>query len=228
MKQSNSNSLRSLKALIMQRINNAPQGSVWTPEDFLEYADRQTVDKILQRLVISGELRRISRGLYDKARNNLLTGKTTAADYRKVIEAIERKSHVRILIDGITAANDLGLTNAVPAHIVIRTDGRVRPIQLGNLVIEFKLTAASKLYWAGRPAMRIVQALHWVHEGIKHDEQITQGVRNKLLAWLRKSPQRKEICEDLQKGLNAMPLWMRRWIEELLAALKPRTGKSSL
>jgi hypothetical protein len=96
---------------------------------------------------------------------------------------------------------------------------------VANLVIEFKLTAASKLYWAGHPAMRIVQALHWVHEGIKNDGQITQEVRNKLLAWLKKSPQRKEICEDLQKGLNAMPLWMRRWIEELLVALKPRTGK---
>ena len=226
MKQPNSDFSQSLKVLIMQRINKAFQGSVWTPEDFLDYADRHAVDKALQRLVMIGELRRISRGLYDRPRKNLLTGKFSAADYRKVIEAIERKSHVRILIDGITAANDLGLTNAVPAHIIIRTDGRVRPIQLDNLVIEFKLTAASKFYWAGRPAMRIVQALHWIHEGIKSDEQMTQEVKNKLLGWLKKSIQRKEICEDLRTGLHTMPLWMRRWIEEFLIALEPSAGKS--
>ena len=28
------------------------------------------------------------------------------------------------------------------------------------MVIEFKQTAPSKLYWAGRPAMRIVQTAH--------------------------------------------------------------------
>lgn len=226
MAQLNLNSLQSLKILIMERIKNASQGSVWTPEDFLDYADRHAVDKALQRLVKSGELRRISRGLYDKPRKNLLTGKSAVADYGKVIEAIERKRHMRILIDGITAANDLGLTNAVPAHIVIRTDCRVRPIKLDNLVIEFKLTTASKLYWAGHPAMRVVQALYWVHDGIKNDGQITQEIRNKLLAWLRESRQRKEICEDLQKGLNTMPLWMRRWVEELLLALQPSIGKS--
>lgn len=210
----------------MRRINHSPKGSVWTPEDFLEYADRHAVDKALQRLVKSGELRRISRGLYDKLRINLLTGKPAVADYRKVIEAIESKRHMRILIDGITAANDLGLTNAVPAHIIIRTDGRVKSVRLDNLVIDFKLTTVSKLYWAGRPAMRVVQALYWVHDVIKNDEQITEEVRNKLLTWLRKSRQRKEIGEDLLTGLHAMPLWMRRWVEELLRALRSNMGKS--
>lgn len=203
----------------MQCINHTSEGTVWTPEDFLEYAERHAVDKALQRLVKIGELRRISRGLYDKSRKSLLTGKPAAADYRKVIEAVERKSHVRILIDGITAANDLGLTNAVPAHVVIRTDGRIKPIQIDNLIIEFKLTAASKLYWAGRSAMHIVQALYWLHDGIRNDEQFTQEVKKKLLTWLQGSRSKKEICDDLRTGLHAMPLWMRRWVEELLIIL---------
>jgi len=63
-----------------------------------------------------------------------------------------------MLVDGMTAANDLGLTDAVPGKSPLRSDVRRKAIELDNLVIEFKPTAASKLYWAGRPAMRLVQA----------------------------------------------------------------------
>ncbi len=50
-----------------------------------------------------------------------------------------------MLVDGLTAANDLGLTTAVPARIVVHTDARRRSIQVGRLVIDFKQTAPSKL-----------------------------------------------------------------------------------
>lgn len=79
-----------------------------------------------------------------------------------MIETVARRDQIRVLVDGMTAANDLGLTNAVPAKIVVHTDAWLKPIRLGNLDVVFKPAAASKLYWAGRPAMRIVQALHWL------------------------------------------------------------------
>jgi hypothetical protein len=37
------------------------------------------------------------------------------ADYRHIISALARRDQVRTLVDGLTAANDLGLTTAVPA-----------------------------------------------------------------------------------------------------------------
>ena len=49
----------------------------------------------------------------------------------------------------MTAANDLGLTDAVPAKVVVHTDARRRAIKLGNVTITFRPTAASKLFWAG-------------------------------------------------------------------------------
>lgn len=51
-----------------------------------------------------------------------------------------------MLVDGMTAANDLGLTDAVPAHVIIHTDARRRTIQLDNLTISFKLAVPSRLY----------------------------------------------------------------------------------
>jgi hypothetical protein len=43
-----------------------------------------------------------------------------------------RPDQSRVVIDGLTAANDLGLTTAAPARITVLTDARLRSIQLGN------------------------------------------------------------------------------------------------
>jgi hypothetical protein len=34
-----------------------------------------------------------------------------------------------MLVDGLTAANDLGLSDAVPAKVVVHTDARLRPAE---------------------------------------------------------------------------------------------------
>ena len=59
----------------------------------------------------------------------------------------------------MTAANDLGLTTAGPIRIRVLVDVRLKPIKLGNQEIHFKVAAPSRLYWAARPAMRVVQAM---------------------------------------------------------------------
>ena len=45
----------------------------------------------------------------------------------------------------MTAAKDLGFTNAVPAKIIIHSETPPKSIKLGNLVIEFKTFAANML-----------------------------------------------------------------------------------
>jgi hypothetical protein len=53
--------------------------------------------------------------------------------------------------------------------IVVLTDARLRPIRLGSQQIRFKAAAPSRLYWAGHPAMRIVQALYWLQDVLDTD-----------------------------------------------------------
>ena len=57
-----------IKSQVVQRINQAPAAKVWTPVDFLDLGSRDAVDKTLQRMVASNDLRRINRGLYDQPR----------------------------------------------------------------------------------------------------------------------------------------------------------------
>ncbi len=205
-----------LNTQVMDRITQAPATKVWTPRDFLDLGKRDAVDKALQRLVGNDTLRRVDRGLYDKPRINALTHRPTSPDYRSVIDAVGRRDQVRLLIDGMTAANDLGLTNAVPGQVIVHTDGRLRPIKLDNLTVQFKVTAPSKLYWAGRPAMKIVQALYWLKDAIRTSSEIDQNIIQTKLSRLLQDPQSNAIKDDLLAGLYTVPVWMQQWLKEML------------
>ena len=146
-----------LRSRLLARVAASPD-EVWTPGDFADLGGRAAVDKTLQRLATAGDLRRIDRGLYDRPRKNDLTGCRTVPDYRAVIRAVTRRDQARAVIDGMTAANELGFTTAVPARIEVLVDARLKPIRFGNQEIHFRFAAPSRLYWAGRPAMRVVQA----------------------------------------------------------------------
>ena len=198
-----------LKTAMLTRIRADEPRKVWTPSDFVDLASRDAVDKTLQRLTKAEALRRIDRGLYDQPGFNKLTQKPNPPDPRSVIDAVGRRDQTRMLVDGMTAANDLGLTDAVPAKIVVHTDARRRPIQLGNVTITFRPTAASKLFWAGRPAMRIVQALHWLRDLLNREGESDQVKRT--LAKLFEDPTTGSVLKaDITAGMTALPTWM--WV----------------
>ena len=206
-------SASSIPAAIRDRISAPAQPRVWTPEDFTDLGPRTAVDQALHRLVASRNLRRIARGFYDAPRSNQLTGKPTYPNPRDVIDALARKGKVRVVVDGLTAANDLGLTDAVPARIGVLTDGRLRPITLGNLTLDFQAAAPSRLYWAARPAMRFVQALHWLRDMLPSDDG---SLRKRLISILKDPNHGQAIQDDLRSGLSALPEWMRVIVRDLL------------
>lgn len=201
-----------LKSIITAQINAASPGHVWVPTDFAQLGNRDAIDKTLQRMVQAGDLRRIDRGLYDKPTFNRLTKRPTTPNYRAVVEAIARRDRLRLLVDGMTAANDLGLTDAVPARVTIHTDARRRGIQIDNLTIDFKQTAPSRLYWAGRPAMRVVQALHWLKDILVSDRD---RILQRLAQILADPTHGAAIHQDLIDGFGAMPVWMQSLVREL-------------
>ncbi|MDQ2763537.1 MAG: DUF6088 family protein, partial [Pseudomonadota bacterium] len=184
---------------------------------FLDLGSREAVDKTLQRLVKAGALRRIDRGLYDRPVFNSLTQQPNPADTRSIIDAVARRDQIRVLVDGMTAANDLGLTTAVPAKIIVHADARLRPIRLGALHITFRPTAASKLFWAGRPAMRMVQALHWLREIADAPEEDSR-LRHQLQRLLNDSASGAVLRADLIEGLSSLPAWMQGLLRPLLLA----------
>lgn len=201
-----------LKSQIDHRIAGQ-SGIVWTPADFVDLAPRAAVDKALQRLVINGSLSRVDRGLYFRPRKSALTGRATSPDQKAVIDAVARRDQTRVVVDGLTAANDLGLTTAVPARVIVLTDARLRPIRLGNQHIQFKTVAPSRLYWAGHPAMRVVQALYWLQDMLQSDPS---PLLKRLKSLLKDPDNGPAIRNDLRQGIHTLPIWMQTIVRGLI------------
>ncbi|MAW85923.1 MAG: hypothetical protein CMJ42_05260 [Phyllobacteriaceae bacterium] len=203
-----------MRSKLLARVASQPD-EVWTPADFADLGGRAAIDKTLQRLAAAGELRRIDRGLYDRPRKISLTGQPTVPDYRAVIRAVTRRDQARAVVDGMTAANDLGLTTAVPARIEVLVDARLKPIKLGKQEIHFKFAAPSRLYWADRPAMRVVQALYWMQDMLSHDDE-RDRVGDVLRRLFADPKHGKAIRDDLRAGLSALPIWMQEFLRDLI------------
>src|SRR6266545_6967698 len=200
------------KQAILDRVQAQP-GRVWTPVDFLDLAPRAAVDKALQRLAADQVISRLDRGLYYLPGHSSLTKKPTVPGHAAVIDAIARRDQSRIVVDGLTAANDLGLTTAVPARVTVLTDARLRPVEMGKQRIVFQTVAPRRLYWAGRPAMRVVQALYWLRDLLDSDNgQILQRLR----AILTDPGHGESIRDDLRRGLPTLPIWMQLIVRQLL------------
>ncbi len=212
---------------------SAPSG-VWSRSDFLDLASPNAVEKALQRLTNRGDIRRPYRGLYDKPSVSKLTGKLVFPPRASFVDAIARRDKLRILVDGMTAANDLGLTTAAPARSTIHADTYPRTIEIDatagdakvtNPVIytlDFKRASAKAIFWSGRPAMRIVQALTWLRDDRSNLQPATDGIIKKL----KNSPTRGAIADDLRSNLAALPAWMYKAALEIADGLVPE-GKAN-
>ena len=75
--------------------------------------------------------------------------------------------------------------------------------------------APSRLYWAGRPAMRVVQALHWMQDILSQDSE-RRRVEAKLRAPFTDLRHGQSIRDDLQAGLSALAIWMQEFLRGLL------------
>jgi hypothetical protein len=207
-----------LKAQILERVTATP-AAVWTPIDFLDLGARAAVDKVLQRLAKSDCISRLDRGLYYLPRKNSVTGRVGMPDTGAVIDAVSRRDQARLLINGLTAASALGFTTAAPSQIVVLSDARLRSIQLGDQEIRFKQAAPSKLFWAGRPAMRIVQALHWLQDMIQTGQ--AEDAINRLRDMLRDPARGQVLRDDLRDGLPTLPIWMQNYLRDMLDETDP-------
>ena len=167
----------------------------------------------MHRLTKDEKIRRLAWGLYDKPKLNSLTRNATPPDPRAVIDALARRDGSRMLVDGVTAANDLGLSDAVPAKVIVHTDARLSSLDLSGLTIVFKKTAPSKLYWAGRPAMRVVQALHWLKDRLPVEGQ---AIQRRLKRILTDPAHGRAIGDDLRQGFGNLPVWMQDFLRELV------------
>jgi hypothetical protein len=153
--------VQTIEKSIINRIRGSGAGSVFSPHQFLDLGSRSAVGVVLHRLVKAGKIRRIRRGLYDLPRSHPITGQT-APNIMATVRALMEGSHAQWQFTGAYAANALGLSDQVPAKIIILTDGVPRRVELGKLTLVFRRAAPRNLLGAGRRVGLVIQALRYL------------------------------------------------------------------
>ena len=196
--------MQTMDERVLSRIRRSRQGSVFSPGDFLDLGARSAVGVALHRLAKAGRIRRIRRGLYDLPRQHPIIGQT-APDIMATVRALMNGSHAQWQFSGAYAANALGLSEQVPAKIVILTDGVPRRVSLGKLMLDFRRAAPRNLIGAGRRAGLVIQALRYLHGSPEMSQHVARLKRDL-------DPKTKKDLALLAPKLSA---WMRPLAEEI-------------
>ena len=196
--------VQSIENKIATRIHGKGTGWVFTPNSFLDLGSRAAVAQSLVRLVRGCTIRRLARGLYDYPKNHPDFGDVPPSVDR-VTAALAEKDNLKIQPSGAYAANLLGLSDQVPAKIVLLTDGSARVVQVGNWHIKFKKTTPKNMATAGRVSGLVIQALRYIKQ-----ENIDDIVINKLKRRLSVED-KKQLVSDLRYA----PAWIGEIFKQL-------------
>lgn len=185
---------------IMKRTLEHKTGWVFTPNDFADIGSRAAVDQALSRLVKTGRLRRVNRGLYDVPRYSDMLKRIAAVDLHAAVAAIVRRDGTKIMSSGSVYANQLGLTNMVPAKPVYDTDGYSRTVKISRTTVQFRHAPPNIMRWAGKPGGPVIQALRWLGPYASKGPDVIPILRHILPDYVKL---------DLSRNIRYAPTWMR-------------------
>lgn len=179
------------------KARNANPARVHTPFDFLDLGSPHSVGMALMRLVRSGALRRLARGLYDVPRQHPLLGELQpTAD--EIAQALSRRDGAFVQPAQAVAANLLNLSEQVPARAVYETDGPSRTVKVGPLTIQLKHRPPRQVRSASPMSNLVFAALRSVGKA---------NVNEARVAHLRETLSAKDRAA-LLKDLPLAPAWM--------------------
>lgn len=184
-----------LATAVINHFGEAPEGVPVAAKELLHLGTRAAVDQTLSRLVRSGRLIRVSRGLYVRPIQGRFGVRPPEA--ATLVQAIVEQRGESVVPHGAAAANELGLTTQVPVREVYLTSGPTRKLRLGNQVIELRHAPAWQLALPGRKAGAVIRALAWL--GPQQASHAIEAVRGEL------SESERNAIVELRRIL---PTWM--------------------
>lgn len=187
----------SVAEAISNRIKHMQKGRPFAGAVFAQAGSRASVDKALSRMVLSGSLERVARGVYMRPKQSEYTGKRVRPSPIAVMEVVTKARGETIQIHGAEAVRRLGLSTQMQMLPTYYTSGPTREIKLGNAVVRLKHVSSNRLQHAGTKVGMVLVALHYIgKEGLSAllISKITRALSSEELNKLR-------ACK--------MPEWMR-------------------
>jgi len=183
---------------VLKAMGAARSPKTFTLAEFADCGRPDAVRQALSRLVRAGSVRRIRPGLYDLPKKHPIIG-TTVPNLEATVKAIMQRSNAKWQFSGAYAADLLGLSEQVPAKVVIITDGVARNISLGQMMLSFRRVAPRNLLGAGTTAGLVFQALRYFGSKSPDLEHHAKRLRRTL---------DENTKSDLVKLAPKMPVWM--------------------
>ena len=165
---------------ILNKIKKAKRGTLFFISNFTNFGKSDAIRQALHRLVKSGEIDRVSAGIFVRPQKDDIIGKVMP-DIEDIAKAIARRDRARIVPTGDYALNRLGFSTQVPMNIVFLTDGTARKINIGNYTIVFKKVAPKNVSAIGEISRLAIQALKTIgkenvtKEEIRHIQNVLQN-----------------------------------------------------
>lgn len=189
---------------VKNRINGHGRGWCFNSWHFKDLGNNASIRKILSRLELEGFIHRFTRGFYVFPKQHKELG-SISPSVDDIAKAIAERDHIKIQPSGAYAANLLGLSEQVPAHIVYLTDGASRKIKIGKQAIIFKKTTAKNMANAGTTLGLIIQAIKYLGQN-----NLSNVVIKNLHKYLKFLSQK-----DIQDKTKHAPNWIRELILDL-------------
>jgi len=187
----------SVAKAIYNRIKHMPKGKPFVGTAFAHAGSRAAVDKALSRMVVSGVLERVVRGVYMRPKQSEFTGRKVRANPIAVMQVIARARGETIQIHGAEAARRLGLSTQMQVLPTYYTSGSTREIKIGNAVVRLRHASTQRLQQAGTQVGMALTALFYLGKA---------GLNEMVISKVARSLSSEEFdrlmsCE--------MPTWMR-------------------
>lgn len=204
--------MRGVTAAIVNALESAPEGRVFTAKEQLHLGSRAAIDQALARLARQGDLLRLGRGRYVKPVQTRFGMRAPAPE--QVVMSFAGTTGETVAQSGASAANELGLTTQVPVRSVYLTSGRSRRLQLGRQSMELKHAPRWQLQLPEGRAGQAIRALEWL--GRYHAQEAAEALTHRL------------TVAEQQTVLNArgsLPTWLAQVVSDVFAQKPHQPGR---
>lgn len=189
---------------VKEIIFNHSSGWVFTHVDFNSLGRMATVERVLSRLVMSGEIKRIRRGIYYIPENSRW-GEVPPSQ-SNIIKALSRSMNTDFIPDGANALYQLGLTQQVPMKQVYLTDKQISTISIGKTDIEFKKVSSKKLSGAKSGVSVYLSALEYLGK----EEALQESVKSRVASTIDES-----MIGELEEASESRAVWVREVVKDI-------------
>ncbi|WP_270659850.1 DUF6088 family protein [Enterococcus thailandicus] len=192
---------------IKNKIKRAPKGTLFILADFSHLdISYNTLKELIRRLVKSGDLVLVYRGIYQKPKFNTTLNRNVPASPSEIASTYARKNNWHIVASGDTALNQLGLTTQVPNTYQYKSSGPNREITLKNgQKIQFKSVLQREIGMNSLSAL-VIEALKAIGENQVNEADL-KIIKSKL-----STDQLKQLRKDVALS--------RSWIRDLIIKME--------